>query len=159
MDHVVPDLVRPTPILRPGISSVLSKQKAEIYDWIGRLIQTFSSPVLAIDDRYTSILYARFFAGLLSCHWREGGASGGHICINSRHIIRFRSQSKGRTKVWVLGQQPTGVKDTYECLGYGMPHTLHGSNNVIDTATNFQFNASFRKFLPGNTPLDQVSTC
>jgi hypothetical protein len=72
-----PDLARPTQLLRPDFSSILSKQEeAEIFDLIGRLIQTFSSPEIAIDDRHTPRLYARFLAGLLSRHRREGGAPG-----------------------------------------------------------------------------------
>ena len=40
---------------------------------IGRLIQTLSSPEIAIDDRHTPRLYARFLAGLLR-HRRDGTA-------------------------------------------------------------------------------------
>ena len=43
---------------------------------IGRLIQTLSSPKIAIDDRHTPKLYARFLAGLLSRHRRDGVTVG-----------------------------------------------------------------------------------
>jgi hypothetical protein len=51
-------------------------QENNIFDLIGRLIQTLSSPKIAIDDRHTPKLYARFLAGLLSGHRRDGAAVG-----------------------------------------------------------------------------------
>ncbi|KAF8063303.1 fungal-specific transcription factor domain-containing protein [Lyophyllum atratum] len=64
-------------LLRPEFSSLLSKdQETEIFDLIGRLIQTLSSPDIAIDDRHTPKLYARFLAGLLSKHRRDGATVG-----------------------------------------------------------------------------------
>ncbi|KAF5376493.1 hypothetical protein D9615_008666 [Tricholomella constricta] len=64
-------------LLRPEFSSLLSKeQETEIFDLIGRLIQTLSSPEIAIDDRHTPKLYARFLAGLLSRHRRDGATVG-----------------------------------------------------------------------------------
>jgi hypothetical protein len=66
-----------TQLLRPDFSNLLNKeQENEIFDLIGRLIQTFSSPEIAIDDRHTPRLYARFLAGLLSRHRREGMSAG-----------------------------------------------------------------------------------
>ena len=47
-------------------------QENDIFDLIGRLIETLSSPKIAIDDRHTPKLYARFLAGLLSRHRRDG---------------------------------------------------------------------------------------
>ncbi|KAF8197112.1 fungal-specific transcription factor domain-containing protein [Pholiota molesta] len=64
-------------LLRPEFSSFLVKeQENEIFDLIGRLIQTLSSPKIAIDDRHTPKLYARFLAGLLSRHRRDGATVG-----------------------------------------------------------------------------------
>ncbi|KAG6906482.1 hypothetical protein DXG01_013721 [Tephrocybe rancida] len=64
-------------LLKPEFSSLLSKdQETEIFDLIGRLIQTLSSPEIAIDDRHTPKLYARFLAGLLSRHRRDGATVG-----------------------------------------------------------------------------------
>lgn len=51
-------------------------QENDIFDLIGRLIQTLSSPKIAIDDRHTPKLYARFLAGLLSRHRRDGASVG-----------------------------------------------------------------------------------
>ena len=64
-------------LLRPEFANLLSKnQENEIFDLIGRLIQTLSSPDIAIDDRHTPKLYARFLAGLLSRHRRDGAGVG-----------------------------------------------------------------------------------
>lgn len=52
------------------------EQENEVFDLIGRLIQTLSSPDIAIDDRHTPKLYARFLAGLLSRHRRDGATVG-----------------------------------------------------------------------------------
>lgn len=51
-------------------------QENDIFDLIGRLIQTLSSSKISIDDRHTPKLYARFLAGLLSRHRRDGVTMG-----------------------------------------------------------------------------------
>ncbi|KAJ7208439.1 hypothetical protein B0H12DRAFT_1034254 [Mycena haematopus] len=64
-------------LLRPEFSHLMSKEEeSQVYDLIGRLIQTLSSPEIAIDDRHTPKLYARFLAGLLSRHRRDGATIG-----------------------------------------------------------------------------------
>jgi hypothetical protein len=64
-------------LLRPEFSSFLSKEEEnDIFNLIGRLIQTLSSSAIAIDDRHTPKLYARFLAGLLSKHRRDGATVG-----------------------------------------------------------------------------------
>ncbi len=48
-------------LLRPEFSALLSKpDEEEIFDLIGTLIQKLSSSSIAIDDRHTPKLYARF---------------------------------------------------------------------------------------------------
>ncbi|KAJ6632448.1 hypothetical protein B0H10DRAFT_1771021 [Mycena sp. CBHHK59/15] len=64
-------------LLRPEFSHLMAQeQETEVFDLIGRLIQTLSSPEIAIDDRHTPKLYARFLAGLLSRHRRDGATVG-----------------------------------------------------------------------------------
>ncbi|KAJ7027527.1 hypothetical protein C8F04DRAFT_965053 [Mycena alexandri] len=64
-------------LLRPEFSHLMPKEEEnQVYDLIGRLIQTLSSPEIAIDDRHTPKLYARFLAGLLSRHRRDGATVG-----------------------------------------------------------------------------------
>jgi hypothetical protein len=63
-------------LLRPQFKALVSTaQETEILELVGRLIQTLSSPDIAIDDRHTPKVYARFLASLLSRHRREGVAS------------------------------------------------------------------------------------
>jgi hypothetical protein len=60
-------------LLRPEFSKLLStEEEAEILKLISRLIQALSSPKVAIDDKHTPKLYARFLATLLARHRREG---------------------------------------------------------------------------------------
>ncbi|THU98704.1 hypothetical protein K435DRAFT_660495 [Dendrothele bispora CBS 962.96] len=67
-------------LLRPEFSHLLKKEdENEIFDLIGRVIQTLSSSQIAIDDRHTPKLYARFLAALLSRHRRDGGAMVGRL--------------------------------------------------------------------------------
>ncbi|KAF8151772.1 fungal-specific transcription factor domain-containing protein [Crassisporium funariophilum] len=69
-------------LLRPEFSSFLAKdQESNIFDLIGRLIMTLSSTKIAIDDRHTPKLYARFLASLLSRH-RGDGATVGRLQTN-----------------------------------------------------------------------------
>ncbi|KAM6499620.1 hypothetical protein JOM56_005128 [Amanita muscaria] len=62
-------------LLRPEFSKLLStNEEIEILELISRLIQTLSSPKIALDDKHTPKLYARFLAGLLSRHRRDSSA-------------------------------------------------------------------------------------
>jgi hypothetical protein len=62
-------------LLRPEFSKLLStEEEAEILKLISRLIQALSSPKVAIDDKHTPKLYARFLATLLARHRRDGAA-------------------------------------------------------------------------------------
>ncbi|KAF9074252.1 hypothetical protein BDP27DRAFT_1416550 [Rhodocollybia butyracea] len=64
-----------TKLLRPEFAHLLLKEEEnDIFDLISRLIQTFSA--IAVDDRHTPKLHARFLAGLLSKHRRDGATVG-----------------------------------------------------------------------------------
>ncbi|KAL0567880.1 hypothetical protein V5O48_014114 [Marasmius crinis-equi] len=64
-------------LLRPEFSSFLPKEEgSEIYQLVGKLIQTLSSPTLAIDDKHAPRMYARFLTGLLVRRRREGATVG-----------------------------------------------------------------------------------
>ncbi|PBK66480.1 hypothetical protein ARMSODRAFT_1021285 [Armillaria solidipes] len=59
-------------LLRPEFSSLLEKaDKDESIDLLGILIDKFSSSDIAVDDRHTPKLYARFLATLLSKYRRN----------------------------------------------------------------------------------------
>jgi hypothetical protein len=51
--------------------------ETEIFDLINRLIQKLSSSEIAIDDRHTPKLYARFLASLLARNRKDGTSSQG----------------------------------------------------------------------------------
>lgn len=64
-------------LLKPEFSSLITKdQEEDIFELIGRLIRTLNSPEIAIDDRHTPRLHARFLAGLLSKHRRDVATTG-----------------------------------------------------------------------------------
>ncbi|KAJ7860084.1 hypothetical protein B0H14DRAFT_3624646 [Mycena olivaceomarginata] len=64
-------------LLRPEFSHLIPKEEEnQVYDLIRRLIQTLSSPEIAIDDRNTPKLYTRFLVRLLSRQRRDGETVG-----------------------------------------------------------------------------------
>jgi len=64
-------------LMRPQFKQLITPdQETEIFDLIGRLITTLSSAEIAIDDRHTPKLHARFLAGLLAKHRRDVATSG-----------------------------------------------------------------------------------
>ncbi|KZT65531.1 hypothetical protein DAEQUDRAFT_768801 [Daedalea quercina L-15889] len=72
----IPELY-PKHLMRPEFKSLITAaQEAEIFDLIGRLIRTLSSPEIAIDERHTPKLHARFLAGLLAKHRRDIATAG-----------------------------------------------------------------------------------
>lgn len=57
----------PLQLLRPEFSWLVeADDKAKTLDLIGRLIQTLNSPEVAIDNKHTPKLHAKFLAGLLT---------------------------------------------------------------------------------------------
>lgn len=109
--------------MRPEFASLLSKeQESCIFELIGRLIQTLSSPKIAIDDRHTPKLYARFLASLLSRHRRDG-ATVGRLHPNPPSHIQTESPSgnqmpPGSVTVFSVAQQPQTSMQPDQNLGY-----------------------------------------
>lgn len=67
----------PLQLLRPEFAQLLTREmEDDIFDLIGRLITTLQD--LAIDERHTPHLYARFLASLLTKHRKGGAGVGGH---------------------------------------------------------------------------------
>src|ERR1700722_4180162 len=101
-------------LLRPEFSNLMSKeQENEVFELIGRLIQMLSSPEITIDDRHTPKLYARFLAGFLMRHRRDGGSSGRmnarpppHNPLQSRPNLEFQlhPQSGGTSTTFSVSQ-------------------------------------------------------
>lgn len=72
--HFIGDIVLiiSVQLLKPELKGLISNaQEGEIFDLIERLIHTLNSPEIAIDDRHTPKLHARFLFGLLSKHRRD----------------------------------------------------------------------------------------
>ncbi|KAH7920352.1 hypothetical protein BV22DRAFT_1021375 [Leucogyrophana mollusca] len=65
-------------LLRPDFAQLLTRQmEDEIFELIGRLITCLQD--VAIDERHTPRLYARFLAGLLTKHRKGGGGVAGRL--------------------------------------------------------------------------------
>lgn len=108
-------------LLRPEFATLLSKeQEGSIFELIGRLIQTLSSPKIAIDDRHTPKLYARFLAGLLSRHRRDG-ATVGRLHPNppsQQQNGNGHTIPAGSMTTFSVAQQPQSSTQPNQDLGY-----------------------------------------
>lgn len=116
-------------MLRPEFASLLTKdQEGDIFELIGRLIQTLSSPKIAIDDRHTPKLYARFLAGLLSRHRRDGATVGRlHPNPPNQSLTDATSQIPAASMTtFSVAQQPQNPMQSDHNLGYG-PNVMHSS--------------------------------
>jgi hypothetical protein len=85
---------------------------------IGRLIQTLSSPKIAIDDRHTPKLYARFLAGLLSRHRRDGATIG-----------RLHPNPPGQNQTKNGSEIPAASMTTFSVVQQPQTSTLHDAYN------------------------------
>ena len=89
---------------------------------IGQLIQTLSSPKIAIDDRHTPKLYARFLAGLLSRH-RGDGATVGRL----QTIPPPQRQVPGSAQNMSNGGMPSVIPPRGSGIGQGEQGFSQGS--------------------------------
>ena len=141
--------------MKPEFSSFLVKeQENEIFDLIGRLIQTLSSPKIAIDDRHTPKLYARFLAGLLSRHRRDG-ATVGRLQTNpppSTHApdttqpsvtqppssTSSRATGGGQPMDQSFSQAPTNLNQVMDTPIYMPEATFAASTGQIDFGADYE---------------------
>jgi len=123
-------------LLKPEFSSFLTKgQETEIFDLVGRLIQTLSSPKISIDDRHTPKLYARFLAGLLSQHRRDG-AGPGRLPANPPPQNQLPSSSAPQPTSGTPSSTP--LRPAAEIGNAGLQTSGQGSSNPsqgMDTTT------------------------
>ncbi|EIW74294.1 hypothetical protein CONPUDRAFT_67760 [Coniophora puteana RWD-64-598 SS2] len=90
-------------LLRPEFLHLLTSQmESDIFDVIHQLINVYNSEQVAIDERHTPKLYARFLTGLLS-RYRKGGAA---IMSNRQQQFPPDGQSVGTSPS--SGQSMTG---------------------------------------------------
>ncbi|KAH8813808.1 fungal-specific transcription factor domain-containing protein [Flagelloscypha sp. PMI_526] len=147
-------------LLRPEFSSLLPQSHAhENFELIGNLIQTLSSGELAIDERHTPKLYARFLAGLLSRYKRAESAvaspphtsshgSGSGPVWNDYGGFSFNAG--GRSNLHGQSQQGYG---SYGAGGYGLsassstpspqPHTGPGVHQSYHGSGHSQSQAPY----------------
>lgn len=59
-----------------NMNLITKQQEGEIFELIHRLIQSLQSPEIAIDERHTPRLHARFLTGLLSRYKRDVATTG-----------------------------------------------------------------------------------
>jgi len=112
-------------LLRPEFASLLSKeQESDIFELIGRLIQTLSSPKIAIDDRHMPKLYARFLAGLLS-RYRRDGATVGRLHPNPPNHTRTETNNGN--------QIPPSSMSTFSAVQQPQPQ------NPVQPSQNFGY--------------------
>jgi len=74
-------------------------------DLIARAIHILSSPHIAVDDRHTPKLHARFLARLLSRHRRDGNVILGHL--------QSDSSSQQSSPAFSLWSSPQSGCDSY----------------------------------------------
>jgi hypothetical protein len=118
-------------LLRPQFKSfVLQEQETELLTLVGRLIQTLSSPDIAIDDRHTPKVYARFLANLLSRHRQEGVASFGlHINLPPAQPLGPASSANGYgSRTQHQSQAPSSVGYTPSSQSFG-PQNGNGNGD------------------------------
>ncbi|KAH7886528.1 fungal-specific transcription factor domain-containing protein [Phlebopus sp. FC_14] len=107
-------------LLRPEFAQLLTREmEDEIFELIGRLISTLQD--VAIDERHTPRLYARFLAGLLTRHRKGGGGVGGRSQMlppssQLAHQRQQQSYSKQRppssSQMPYSGLQSQGTSET-----------------------------------------------
>ncbi|KAF7305162.1 hypothetical protein MKEN_01231400 [Mycena kentingensis (nom. inval.)] len=114
-------------LLKPEFAHLMSQEEEKrVFNLIGRLIQTLSSPEVAIDDRHTPKLYARFLAGLLSKHRRDGASVGrmqAHSPPSHQSATVPPSADYG---------QPSSTSSTFPISAGAPPeHQVHGFEHVF----------------------------
>ncbi|KAI0795864.1 hypothetical protein C8Q75DRAFT_744153 [Abortiporus biennis] len=123
-------------LLKPEFSSLLTKaQQDDIFELIARLIHTLNSPEIAIDDRHTPRLHARFLAGLLSKHRRGVSSSSRNTSQNPPQNQEragsggtYSSQSPPSSTSNVFQATPPPSNDTQ---GQGMGPSQGPSDNMM----------------------------
>jgi hypothetical protein len=85
-------------------------QSQDIFDLIGELIRAFNSPDIAIDERHTPKLYARFLGSLVSRHRRDGATSGRlHTAPPPQSRVPFTAKGNNSSNVPPLSTSMTSA--------------------------------------------------
>lgn len=115
-------------LLRPEFSKLLSKEEENtVLDLISTLIRTISNPKIAIDDRHTPKLYARFLISLLSKYRRDGATVG-----------RLQTQPPPHQQTPTLNTQPGGTLTTFSLRGTAQPAPSAGTGGGFTQSSHQQ---------------------
>ncbi|KAF7373049.1 hypothetical protein MSAN_00512400 [Mycena sanguinolenta] len=121
-------------LLLPEFSAFMPKQEeSEVYDLIERVIGTLSSPRIAVDDRHTSKLCARFLARILSHHHRNKTAHH-HTSYMLPNIIRSASMQYGdqwHARPVFTMSSPLGALDEHRNVYYPGQHDIIPTHRPI----------------------------
>lgn len=115
-------------LLRPEFSKLLSKEEeTKVLDLIRELINTIGNPKIAIDDRHTPKLYARFLISLLSKYRRDGATVG-----------RLQTQPPPHQQTPAPNTQPGGSLTTFSLRGTAQPAPSTGTGGGGFTQSSYQ---------------------
>ncbi|KAI6100455.1 hypothetical protein EV401DRAFT_1877551 [Pisolithus croceorrhizus] len=108
-------------LLRPEFAQFLThKMEDEIFELISRLITTLQE--LAIDERHTPHLYARFLADLLTKHRKGGAGISGHL---QSHPPASQSVHKPPTQPRRTEQQYMPSPSSFQYSGLSSQESSH----------------------------------
>ncbi|KLO05022.1 hypothetical protein SCHPADRAFT_896598 [Schizopora paradoxa] len=132
-------------LLRPEFENLVSKDNSsQILSLIGKLIQVLASSEVAIDDRHTPKLYARFLAGLLAKH-QPGGPSSGRLHTRQHPPEGHTPDSDGSYGYGQYGGMGSGQ---------GMFHVGGGGGGGSSTGTSPHGGSTSQRQLSGETTPD-----
>jgi len=149
---------RPLQLLRPEFSWLVEPDdKTKIFDLIGRLIQTLNSPEVAVDNKHTPKLHAKFLAGLLTKYHQDSNQDQ----LSQEPLPPSKHSVGGNPNQYEGQPQPSSTSAQYFGHGPGttpsnsMPQS--GFDNVSyssDPNLSSQGNVAF----PHDTPRYQLQT-
>ncbi|GJE99679.1 fungal-specific transcription factor domain-containing protein [Phanerochaete sordida] len=123
-------------LLKPEFTSlnlINKQQEDEIFQLIHRLIQTLQSPEIAIDERHTPRLHARFLTGLLSRYKRDV-ATTGRLHTQppppQEHQFHAGSASPQQQTQGGPSQQVFSVASHGPTEGHGMGHSRSSPESI-----------------------------
>lgn len=145
-------------LLRPEFSWLVEPDdKTKIFDLIGRLIQTLNSPEVAVDNKHTPKLHAKFLAGLLTKYHQDSNQDQ----LSQEPLPPSKHSVGGNPNQYEGQPQPSSTSAQYFGHGPGttpstsMPQS--GFDNVSyssDPNLSSQGNVAF----PHDTPRYQLQT-
>ena len=120
-------------LLRPEFSWLVeADDKMKIFDLIGRLIQTLSSPEVAIDNKHTPKLHAKFLAGLLTRHHQDSNQDQ----FSQKPLPPGKQPAGGNPASYEGQPQPSGSSTQYYGHGPGTTQSTSIPQGGFDNASH-----------------------